>query len=132
MKYLLDTHTLLWAIIEPTKLSKTAVRIIESPEHQIMVSAISFWEISLKFGMGKLNMEGVVPEMLLGICTEMRLEILALDANICATYHQLGTTYHKDPFDKMLIWQAKCLNIPLVSKDERIKLYESAGVKVVW
>ncbi len=132
MTYLLDTHTLLWSVMEPTKLSTKVSQIIEDPEQRIMVSTISFWEISLKYALGKLELAHVLPSDLPVICEEMNIETLPLDAEQCATYYQLTKMYHKDPFDRMLIWQAKILGIPILSKDEQIKLYESEGISVIW
>ncbi len=132
MKYLLDTHTLIWSIIEPTKLSAKVRQIIEDPEQHIMVSVLSFWEISLKFALKKLELMHIQPGDFPAICEEMNIETLPLDAEQCATYHKLTKFYHKDPFDRMLIWQAKSLNIPILSKDEQIKQYESEGISVIW
>ncbi len=62
MKYLLDTHTLLWVLFEDEKLSKTAQEIIRSPENEIYVSLITYWEIALKYSIGKLELENITPE----------------------------------------------------------------------
>ena len=132
MNYLLDTHTLIWAITAPQKLSKTAKDLIESPEQHIIVSAITFWEISLKYSIGKLALENISPEDFPNICHEMDLEVLPLDPETCATYHNLRAKHHKDPFDRMLIWLAKTQDFALVSKDESVRLYESEGISVVW
>lgn len=132
MIYLLDTHTLLWAIIEPARLSDKVKDIIEAPEHRILVSVLSFWEISLKYALGKLAMEQVVPDDFPVLCEKMGVEVLPLSAEQCASYHQLARFYHKDPFDRMLVWQAKQLNIPILSKDDQIKQYESEGILVIW
>ena len=132
MNYLLDTHTLIWAITEPNKLSETARNLIEDPEQHILVSAITFWEISLKHSLQKLNLENIAPEDFPNLCLEMDIEVLALDPEICATYHKLDAKYHKDPFDRMLVWLAKSRNFALISKDETVKSYESEGISVVW
>lgn len=132
MKYLLDTHTLLWAITAPQKLSPTARQLIESPEQHIVVSAVTFWEISLKHSLGKLLLEGVMPEDFPKICLQMDIETLPLGPDVCANYHKLGTLHHKDPFDRMLIWLAKCENFAFISKDEAMKLYAPEGLTVIW
>ncbi len=62
----------------------------------------------------------------------MDIEMLALDPEICATYHKLEAKYHKDPFDRMLIWLARRQNLVIISKDETVKLYESEGISVIW
>lgn len=132
MNYLLDTHTLIWAITAPQNLSKTARALIEASEQHILVSAITFWEISLKHSLGKLTLENISPEDFPTICREMDIEVLALDPEICASYHQLTGNYHKDPFDRMLIWLAKSQGFSIISKDEMVKLYESEGIPVIW
>ena len=132
MSYLLDTHTLIWAITEPQNLSKKARDLIEAPEQRIVVSAVTFWEISLKYALGILTLENISPENFPIICREMDIEVLPLDPEICATYHKLVGKYHKDPFDRMLIWLAKCQNFDIISKDEIVKMYESEGIRVVW
>ena len=132
MKYLLDTHTLIWSIVDPNKLSKKVKELIEAPENQIFVSTISFWEISLKASIGKLTLENVAPEDFPALCAQMDISVLSLDSITSSTYHQLKATHHRDPFDRMLIWQAKQLNVAILSKDEYIKMYESEGVQVIW
>jgi len=132
MTYLLDTHTLIWAIIDTSKLSPRVREILETPEHQIMASVVSFWEISLKYALGKMTIKHVMPEDFPVFCEKMDFITLPLDAETCANYHQLQAFYHKDPFDRMLIWQAKSLGMPILSKDEKIKLYESEGISVIW
>jgi PIN domain nuclease of toxin-antitoxin system len=57
MKYLLDTHTLIWAIVDKDKLSDKVLEILQDNENRLFVSAASFWEISIKHGKGKLNIE---------------------------------------------------------------------------
>lgn len=132
MKYLLDTHALLWALAEPHKLSQRVREILESPYVQVVVSAVSFWEISMKYAKGKLVLSGITPEDIIQASRQMGLDIMPLSAEVCATYHQLNATYHKDPFDKMLLRIAKSENMPLISNDQLIKLYQSEGILVVW
>jgi PIN domain nuclease of toxin-antitoxin system len=132
MNYLLDTHTLIWAITEPEKLSARARQLIESPEQQVVVSAVTFWEISLKYALGKLLLEKVEPDDFPGLCRQMDIKILPLEPKICAGYHRLKVFHHKDPFDRMLIWLAKCENYTIISKDEQMKLYQSEGVLIIW
>jgi PIN domain nuclease of toxin-antitoxin system len=132
MNYLLDTHTLIWAITEPEKLSARARQLIESPEQHVVVSAVTFWEISLKYALGKLILEDAEPEDFPRICLQMDIEILPLEPKICAGYHRLKVFHHKDPFDRMLIWLAKSENYTIVSKDKLMELYRSEGVPVIW
>lgn len=132
MKYLLDTQTLIWSILDPNKLSGKVKQIIETPDNQIFVSVISFWEISLKSSIGKLVLENVEPENFPALCAQMDIEVVQLDATISSTYHHLKVFHHRDPFHRMLIWQAKQLGISILSKDELIKMYESEGIEIIW
>lgn len=132
MSYLLDTHTLIWAITAPEKLSEQVRQLIEKPENHLVVSAVTFWEISLKYALGKLMLEQISPDDFPKLCRQMDIEILPLSPEICATYHQLGVFHHKDPFDRMLVWLAKCGNFTILSKDESMMLYQSEGVSVIW
>ncbi len=132
MKYLLDTHAFLWSIIEDSKLSKEARRIIENSNNTIYVSAVTFWEISLKFGLGKIQLQGILPTELPKQALSAGFEVLPLSPEDCAGYHQLNLTFHKDPFDRMLIWQAIQQNLAIVSKDEKFIQYKTSGLKTIW
>ncbi len=132
MNYLLDTHTLIWAIADSKKLSKRAKELIEDSSCHILVSAISFWEISLKHSIGKLQLGSISPEDFPILCQKMDFEVLSIDPDTCSTYHFLEAKYHKDPFDRMLLWLAKSQNFSIISKDENLKLYASEGLSIVW
>ena len=131
MRYLLDTHYLLWALADTKKLSKKIKEIITSPENQIIISTISFWEISLKSSLGKLTITGFSTEDLPDACEQMGFNIEPLSATDSSTYHQLKATFHKDPFDRMLIWQAICNDFTLISADINVKKYASEGLRIL-
>lgn len=131
MTYLLDTHYLLWSITDPKKISKPIQDIITNPKNKIVVSTICFWEVSLKNSIGKLEIIGFKPENLPEICAQLGFDIECLSAHDSSTYHMLTATHHKDPFDRMLIWQAIQSNYTLISSDNNVKKYISAGLKVL-
>jgi PIN domain nuclease of toxin-antitoxin system len=131
MRYLLDTHYLLWAVADTKKLSKKIKEIITNPENQIIISTISFWEISLKSSLGKLTITGFSPEDLPDACIQMGFSIESLASADSSTYHQLKATYHKDPFDRMLIWQTICNDYTLISADVNVKKYSSEGLRIL-
>ena len=131
MTYLLDTHYMLWAIADSKKLSKSIKDIVTNPEHRIVVSTISFWEISLKSALGKFEISGFSPEDFPVACLQVGFEIESVSAEDSSTYHLLKATYHKDPFDRMLIWQAIRNDYTLISIDSNVKKYKSEGLKVV-
>jgi PIN domain nuclease of toxin-antitoxin system len=130
MTYLLDTHYMLWTLADTKKLSARVKEVITNPDHRIAVSAVSFWEVALKSSIGKLEIEGFSPDNLPQACIAVGFEIENLTAGDCSTYHQLKATYHKDPFDRMLIWQAIRNNYTLISVDANVKKYTSEGLQV--
>ena len=130
MTYLLDTHYMLWAISDTRKLSARIKDVITNPDNRIVISTISFWEVSLKSSVGKLDITGFTSADLPAACLTVGFGIESPTAEESSTYHLLKATYHKDPFDKMLIWQAICNNYTLISADANVKKYTSEGLKV--
>jgi PIN domain nuclease of toxin-antitoxin system len=130
MIYILDTHYMLWSIADSKKLSKKVKEVITDPDNSIIVSTISFWEVSLKSSLGKLEITGFTPEDLPEACLKMGFEIVALSAEESSTYHKLKAVYHKNPFDRMLIWQAIQNNYTMISRDLDVKKYVSEGLKI--
>lgn len=131
MTYLLDTHYMLWTIADTKKVSKNIKEIITNPDHRIVISTISFWEISLKSSIGKLKISGFRPEDIPDACLRTGFDIECLSAEDSSTYHELKAVYHKDPFDRMLIWQAIRNDYILISMNSNIKKYKSEGLKVL-
>jgi PIN domain nuclease of toxin-antitoxin system len=131
MSYLLDTHYLLWAISDSKKISGKIKNLISDPDQYIYVSVISLWEISLKSALGKIEISGFKPEEIPEICAKIGFEIIALSAADSSSYHHLKAVHHKDPFDRMLIWQAIRNNYILVSDDKEIKKYNSEGLNIL-
>lgn len=133
MKLLLDTHALLWSIIEPDKLSMEARVAIADPSSQVIVSAVSFWEISIKTALGKLSLDGVTPEQLVEVAQQQGFELLALDPRLAASFSRLPIDpQHRDPFDRMLVWQAISLGYTLVSRDRKISTSPHIGLRTLW
>lgn len=132
MKYLLDTHTLIWLFTNEEKLSDKVKIILENPKNEIYVSAISFWEISLKNSIGKLELHGGDTTILLKQSEINGFKVIPLTAEVCSSFDKLTVFYHRDPFDRMLIWQAISEGFILISKDAIISLYKSEGLKTIW
>jgi PIN domain nuclease of toxin-antitoxin system len=130
MTYLLDTHYLIWAIADSKKISKKLQSVLINPDNRIIVSTISFWEISLKSSLGKLTIAGFSPDELPPACEQVGFEILPLTASDSSSFYLLNAVYHKDPFDRMLIWQAIRNRFTLISADEQINKYGSEGLKI--
>ena len=132
MNYLLDTHAFLWSLTDKSTLSSTVRKTLENPDNSIFVSAITFWEISLKFSIGKLKLEGIDPSELTKQALLSGFQLLSLSAEESAGYYNLNLTDHKDPFDRMLIWQAIQQNLIFISKDRKFDKYTTAGLKTLW
>ena len=132
MKLLLDTHTLLWAIGKTNELSEKAVHEIKNSNNEVLASAVSLWEIALKYSIGKLIIEFEVkniPEY----CKNMGFMLIPLEPSDAINSLQLPQKNdHKDPFDRMLIYQCIHYNYVLVSKDPKIKNYTKDGLKYIW
>ena len=128
MKLLLDTHVWLWWLTEPEKLTAEATAMMQDGSNELLLSVASSWEIAIKYGRGKLNLpespEDFVPKRLQrdGIAT---LHIEHRHALHVATLPQ----HHRDPFDRMLVAQAKLESLSLVTADTKFTPYE---IDIVW
>ena len=127
MKYLLDTHTLLWYFENPARLSSEIVRIIDDAGNQIFISPVSFWEIAIKVNSGKLRLKLGFDELLdnieAGNFTMVQIENEYFKKLAALPF------IHKDPFDRMLISTALAENLTIITTDENIHKYD---VKWVW
>ena len=132
MNYLLDTHTFLWTLFEPKKLSKSVSQVILSQENDIAVSVVAFWEISLKYSIGKLELYNVVPEEIPHYTKQMDMNILSINPLEAASFHKLPRVKHKDPFDRLIIWQVIQRKMILLTKDKTFKDYHEFGLKTYW
>lgn len=120
MSYLLDSHTLIWWLGNSTKLSTAALNCISSPNNIIYVSHASYWEISIKVSIGRLRFPINDFEKELA---NNRFELLPIKTTHIAQSAQLPM-HHRDPFDRLLIAQAKVEELTLVTVDELIHKYD--------
>jgi PIN domain nuclease of toxin-antitoxin system len=131
--YLLDTHAFIWATLETNRLSKTVQSILANKDNEICISTVSFWEISLKtrikkFLFGNMNIKDF-PQY----ARNMDFTILDIEENETITFHELPLKKnHKDPFDRMLLWQAITKNMILISKDGLFEQYKEDGLQLIW
>ena len=131
MKYLLDTHIFLWSLFSPEKISQYVANVIREPGNRIFISTITFWEIALKYSLNKLHLEGITPAELPEFANKMNYEFLILNVDDAASFFHLPRISHKDPFDRMLIWQAIREKLVLITKDSKISAYKEWGLKVL-
>ena len=133
MSYLLDTHALLWSIGQSHRLSTTARDLILDRTNEIVVSSVSLWEISLKYGIGKLVLGSMAPDDIPGHCRTLGFRVVQLDSGDASTYHALPRLVeHRDPFDRMLVHQCIRMGASLVTRDARLAGYEPHGLALVW
>jgi len=126
--FLLDTHVLLWWLFDDPKLSKRARTAIASPESRVYASSVSGWEISIKHHLGKLpHVANLVKELPMHLRRE-RFEILPISLEHAIAAGALDGK-HKDPFDRMLISQARCQQLTLISND---KVFKSYKIPLLW
>ncbi len=128
MKYLLDTHTLLWAMNDSPRLSTSARAVLLSLDHPVHVSAVSIWEAATKFRLGKL------PEAarLVHSTAEVLAAMSFLPLPLGLDHAHLGAILdhpHRDPFDRMLAAQAILADCILLSADP---VFDSMRVRRLW
>jgi PIN domain nuclease of toxin-antitoxin system len=129
MKYLLDTHTLIWSLIDEAKLTdETRELLFEAPS--VYISVVSLWEISIKFQLGKLELDGRSPEEIWKAAERIGFKLFPLSANEVLGFYRLERL-HKDAFDRMIIWQAIKNDMILISKDERMPQYKKLGLQLI-
>ena len=119
MILLLDAHAILWAVSEPKSLAVDARSAIESAANDVVVSAGSIWELEIKQALGKIKIENDLLEELERVGFDM-LAITAADATSAARL----PLHHRDPFDRMLIAQARRLGAVVVTRDAMFDRYE--------
>lgn len=119
MRLLLDTHALLWWRNDTARLAPATYEAISSGENPVVVSHISLWEITIKTALGKLR----APNDLLELCAADGFELLPLDLPHIAAVKALPPL-HRDPFDRMLVAQARVERLTLVTGDANMMRYD--------
>lgn len=133
MKYLLDTHTLIWSIFAPEQLSLKVTDILANKKNKIFVSTVSLWEISIKVAIGKLEQEKFTIPGFLDFCKQLNFTVLDIIPQNTISYLDLPLfKNHRDPFDRMLIATAIERNLALLSCDTKLPQYDSSGLLHIW
>jgi PIN domain nuclease of toxin-antitoxin system len=124
-----DTHILLWSFFEPRRLSENVRSILLDENNDIYFSPVNLWEISLKYCLKKLSLNGLTPEEFYEELENSYYLCKEIDNLDIVTNYQLPIR-HKDPFDRFLIWEAIKNNFILISSDSAIAKYKTDGLKV--
>lgn len=119
MKFLLDTHTLLWALADDKRLSPEAKSTIASEENAIFVSIATLWELKIKESLGKIKL----PKNFYREIQPSGYELLNIHINHIEKLGKLPK-HHRDPFDRMLISQSIVEELTLITQDQEIKKYK--------
>ena len=128
MNLLVDTHVLIWMSSQPNRLSEHSVEVLENEANTVSASLLSFWEIAIKISIGKLDLKPNWIQLLQTFMRNNSVSSLPLRLEHCATLAALPF-HHRDPFDRMLVAQAKSESLSLVSQDVVLSRYD---VDVVW
>ena len=123
MKLLLDTHVLLWALLEPAKLSPSLRDLLEDSRHELWVSAASAWEIATKWRIGRLDHAEAVVKNYRQAINGLGAKDLPISAEV-ARQAGLFVVDHRDPFDRLLAAQAMAENLILASNDGAFDQFE--------
>ncbi|MBV9468465.1 MAG: type II toxin-antitoxin system VapC family toxin [Abitibacteriaceae bacterium] len=128
MKYLLDTHSLIWFIEGNLQLSVHARQVIDNEGNELFISIASLWEMAIKFSISKLDLGQPFESLFPAQLEHNSIEILGITVEHLKAVCNLPF-YHRDPFDRLIIAQAQVEQLPIISLD---KIFDSYGVKREW
>ena len=124
MKLLLDTHVVLWMLLDDPKLKPTVRHRLAAPGAQLYVSVVTPWEVAIKASLGRLEID----DDMQGPLAAFGVTFLSVELAHIARVRKLPL-HHKDPFDRMLFAQALAEGMTLVSADRKAAAYE---VPLLW
>jgi PIN domain nuclease of toxin-antitoxin system len=130
VRLLLDTHTFLWLMAQPDKLSAAAVAACDDLGNDLVLSVASLWEIQVKQQLGKLRFDVPLAEIVQEQSDEQVVTLLPIQAHHVLALDALPP-HHKDPFDRLLIAQAHSEQLTLVSGDAALQAYADL-VAILW
>lgn len=128
MKAILDTHTLLWLVDRPEKLPEKVITFCENENNELYISIASFWELSIKISIGKIKLGTDALIRLKNWCDENAVTILPISILHCDQV-QILPFYHRYPFDRLIIAQAICENLSVITIDDYFPRY---NIDVIW
>lgn len=128
MKLLLDTHVFLWWVSDAPELSDAARAAISDPGNTCYLSLVSCWELSIKSGIGKLKLKKPVERFISEQMQQNGFLLLNIELRHVAKVESLAL-HHRDPFDRLLVTQAKTERMTLVTADAVLSDY---GIRCIW
>ena len=124
MNLLLDTHVLLWAAGAPEKLSATARALLEDDDASLWFSAANIWEVAIKSGLGREDFRVEPRRLRRGLLDNGWRELAISSEHAAATVNL--PPLHRDPFDRILVAQARVEGVTLITADEMVAQYDHA------
>jgi PIN domain nuclease of toxin-antitoxin system len=124
MRHLVDAHSLIWALDDPRKLGIRAVAVLEDPANDLIVSAGTIWELSIKVGLGKLSLSLPYRVWMEKALIDLALVVSPITLEVAERQMALPL-HHRDPFDRLLVAHCLVEAIPIVSADS---VFEQYGV----
>ena len=128
MKYLLDTHALLWSADDDPRLGQSARETILDDASTLTVSVASAWELSIKTGAGKLVLAPTAMKWFKQATRVGRIQVLAVELVHLDELESLPR-HHGDPFDRLMICQARALGLTVITGDRAFAAYD---VETLW
>ena len=128
MRLLLDTHTLIWAVDQPSQLGPAAVVALQDPSNDLLLSVGTIWEIAIKVGLKKLALSLPYRQWMGQAMADLGVSVLPITVEFADVQAGLPN-HHKDPFDRLLVAQAQVENVPLVSVDS---IFDRYGITRLW
>lgn len=128
MRCLIDTHALIWAALDPSKLGALAATTINDASNERYFSAASTWEMAIKINIGKMVIPGGLSAFIAAASQQLLLKPLVVLPEHTIILESLPL-HHTDPFDRLLVAQALYENLPIVSIDAKLDPYH---VRRLW
>ena len=126
MKYLLDTHAVIWYFENSSELPKKIEELIDNPEISVYISSVSLWEIAIKISLSKLDLKLSLEELLY-IVKNRDFDIIQIENEYLKKLYELPFI-HKDPFDRLLISTAMAEDLTIITIDENIQKYDVSWI----
>ncbi|WP_165778858.1 type II toxin-antitoxin system VapC family toxin [Leptospira perolatii] len=123
MNYLLDTSVFLFACVSPEKLSSRQSKILSDPKSNLLLSIASVWEMQIKMRIGKLEVKDGLQVFLGRAKTQLGLNYLPIRVDHILEESELPNI-HSDPFDRLLLSQARLEGVPIITSDKIFRKYK--------
>ena len=127
MKYLLDTHAIIWIFEDAPQISSKVKDIIRDTDNKIFISSVSLWEIAIKVNLNKLDLKIELHELLM-IIKNSEIVVIQIEDAFLEKLSSLPYI-HKDPFDRLIVSSAIIEDLIIITSDENIRKY---GVSWEW